>query len=96
VTRDEISSIIENYKPHPGFFDLSKKPKYLTEKQYAQVLYLQNFIAEENKRKEYYLEPFNRHLWDKLSDLAAKLQQIIFRYWGNAVFETEGIKKGGA
>jgi len=83
----EINSIIENYKPHPGFFDLSRKPKCLTEKKYAQILFLQNFIAEENKKKDYYLKPYNKHLWDKLSDLAAELQQIIFRYWGESVLK---------
>ena len=35
--------IIENYKPHKGFYDLSEKPKTLTKKEYAKVLCIQFF-----------------------------------------------------
>lgn len=93
MNRKEIDAIIKNYKPHPGFFDLSNRPKCLTKKEYAQILYLQNFLAEENTRKEYYLKPYNRHLWDEISNLAAELQLKIFQYWGDEIFEVEGIKR---
>lgn len=93
MKRKEVDEIIANYKPNSGFFDLSKKPKCLTKKEYAQILLLQNFLAEENKKKDYYLKPYNKHLWDKLSNLAAELQLKIFQYWGDEIFEVEGIKR---
>ena len=57
--------------------------------------YICKFLAEENTRKEYYLKPYNKHLWDELSNLAAELQLKIFQYWGDEIFEVEGIKRKG-
>lgn len=87
MKKGEADAIIANYKSHAGFFGLSRKPECLSKDKYAGILRIQNFLAERNKHKEYYQQPFNKHEWDKLKKLAADLQMIIFQYWGDEIFE---------
>jgi hypothetical protein len=54
MNNKEINEIIENYSPHKGFLDLSKKPEKLNKKTYAKILRTQNFSPEQNKHEEYF------------------------------------------
>ena len=81
----EIDRVIANYKPHKGFFDLSKKPDTLSKTEYAKILDLQNLIASENARRDY-IKEHNPRSWQQLQEYAAQLQQIIFQHWGDGVF----------
>lgn len=85
LTKTEAKKIIENYKPHKGFFNLSKKPDSLNDIEYAKILKTQNFLAERNKQKEY-LKKFNPTQWEKLKEISGELQSIIFTHWGDAIF----------
>ena len=85
MTKKEADKIIEKYKPHKGFFNLSIQPKELSNAEYAKILETQNFLSSMNKDKEYLLE-FNPIQWDELKETSAKLQSIIFDYWGGSVF----------
>lgn len=67
---------------------MSVKPSAITDKEYAEILNTQNFIAEQNKNVEY-LRKYDKNTFDKLRDLAGKLQITIFRYWGDSVFGKE-------
>ncbi len=86
MTNKEVNKIINGYKPHKGFFDLSKQPKTLSKLEYAKILDLQNFLAEQNKDREY-LQKFNKTQWEKLKEISAQLQRIIFQHWGDSVFD---------
>jgi len=78
-------AIIEGYEPHKGFFDLSKKPESLGIMEYAKILKLQNFLADQSKHSDY-LRKYNPTQWEKLQELSGELQQIILYHWGNSVF----------
>ena len=56
----EINYIIKNYKPYKGFYDLSKKPNTLTKMEYAKVLKIQEFLAEQEKDKKYVIQMLPR------------------------------------
>ena len=84
----EIKKIINEYKPHKGFFDLSLKPKFLNDKEYANILKTQNFLASQNTSENIkYLKEFNKSQYDFLRKISCDLQGVIFEYWGNAVFK---------
>lgn len=85
MTNEKANIIIKEYKPHKGFFDLSKQPKTLNELEYAKILDVQNFLAEQNKHSKY-LSEFNKIQWEKLKEVSAQLQKIIFEYWGHSIF----------
>jgi hypothetical protein len=74
------NEIIDNYKPHPGFFDLSVKPKDLTKAKYAKVLNAQNFLAEQGKNIDY-LAKFEPTRYEDLKEYSAMYQAIVFKYW---------------
>jgi hypothetical protein len=78
--------IIRQYKPHAGFFDLSHKPKGLSKTAYAKILSIQNYLATQNERAGY-LRKFEPVQWEKLKNLSAQLQQIVFQCWGDSVFQ---------
>jgi hypothetical protein len=86
MNHKNADKIIANYKPHKGFFDLSEKPKSLSKIEYEKVLDLQNLITHENDRRDY-IKKHNPHSWQQLQEYAAQLQQIIFRHWGDKVFD---------
>ncbi len=86
MTRAEAKKIIESYKPHKGFFNLSAKPDSLSDTEYARILKMQIFLTEQNKYKDYLIE-FDPTQWEILKEISAKLQGIIFSHWGDTVFE---------
>lgn len=85
MTKNEANLIIENYKPHKGFFDLSKKPERMSDVEYAKTLKTQNFLAKQNEKREY-LRKFDPIQWDKLCELSVELQNIILSNWGDSIF----------
>lgn len=76
-----INQIIDNYKPHQGFYDLSEKPKTLTKVEYAKVLNAQNILAEQGNNKEY-LKKFEPIQYEDWKEISALYQAIVFQYWG--------------
>ena len=81
MNNETINHIIENYKPHQGFYDLSVKPKTLTKVEYAKVLNAQNILAEAGTNKEY-LERYDPIQWGDWKEISAMYQAIIFQHWG--------------
>ena len=63
-----------------GFYDLSERPKALSQKTYLKILAVQEFLIEQNKYLEYWRK-FDPIQYEKLKELAAKLQTIIRQYW---------------
>lgn len=82
----EAENIIRDYKPHPGFFDLSEKPRSLSKIEYAKILSIQNFLAVQNAKSDY-VRKFEPLQWQKLKVLSGQLQQIILQHWGDTVFK---------
>lgn len=82
MNHQEVNAIIQNYHPHNGFFDLSKKPSTLTKNEYAKLIKLQNFLVEQNQNKDYLIkhDPIQ---WGKLKELSAEIQAIYFEHWGD-------------
>ena len=63
-----------------GFYDLSERPKALSQKTYLKILAGQEFLAEQDKYLGYWRE-FEPIQYEKLKEFAAKLQMIIRQYW---------------
>jgi len=77
----EANQIIKNYKPHKGFYDLSERSKSLTKIEYAKVLRIQEYIASQVKNVNY----LKKHIpmqYQKLVELTANYQFIIWEHWG--------------
>ena len=85
MKKNEINKIIQAYKPNKGFFDLSVKPVGLDDGEYASILNIQNFLAEQNKNIKYLMK-YKQTQFRELQEMSGHLQGIIFRYWGNTVF----------
>lgn len=85
MTNKEVDMLIANYRPVKGFFDLSEKPEKLSKLEYAKIIEAQNMLVFQNNSQDY-LKKFNPTQWEKLKDFSAALQQLIFRYWGDRVF----------
>ena len=82
MNNTQAKKIIDNYKPHKGFFDLSKKPNTVSDMEYAKILDTQNYLAvENNKMKDKQVREANRRHWESLKVLSAELQGIIFQNW---------------
>ena len=82
MNNKQAKKIIDNYKPHKGFFDLSKKPNTVSDMEYAKILDTQNYLAvENNKMKDKQVRGANRRHWESLKVLSAELQGIIFQNW---------------
>ena len=77
---NEDKRVIANYKPHKGFYDLSKKPSTLTKPEYAAILKTQNGLVQQSEHAEY-LKKYNRAQWDRLRGLSEEYQQIVFKHW---------------
>ena len=87
MNNKEIRKIISEYKPHKGFFDLSSKPKELSNAEYAKILKTQNFLASQNTSENIkYLKKFNPIQYNFLRKISTELQGIILNYWGDSVF----------
>ena len=52
MTKKEADKIVEKYKPHKGFFDLSMQPKELSNIEYAKILIS---IHASTKGRDFYL-----------------------------------------
>ena len=76
----EVKKIIKNYKPHSGFHDLSKKPETLTKMEFAKVLKMQNFLAEQERDKKYIMKMLPVQ-WMEDKELSANYQSIVSEYW---------------
>jgi len=86
MRNEEINQIIENYKPHEGFYDLSEKPETLTKIEYAKILYIQEFLIGQNKNIEY-LKKFDLIQYEKDKEMSANLQGIIREHWGDTIYK---------
>jgi len=80
MKKNEADRIIKNYKPHSGFHDLSKKPNSLTEMEYAKLLRIQNFLAEQEKDKKYIIKMLPLQ-WMEDKELSANYQAIVREHW---------------
>ena len=80
MNKKEANLIIENYKPHPGFYDLSKKPETLTKMEFAKVLKMQNFLAEQERDKKYIMKMLPLQ-WMEDKELSANYQSIVRENW---------------
>ena len=80
MKKNEADRIIKNYKPHSGFHDLSKKPNSLTEMEYAKVLRIQNFLAEQEKDKKYIMKMLPLQ-WMEDKELSANYQGVVTEHW---------------
>ena len=76
----EVNRIIENYRPHEGFYDLTVMPKTLTKTEYAKVLNAQNILAEQEKNKKYLMK-FEPIQWQDMKELSADYQAIVLEHW---------------
>ena len=81
-----VNQIIDNYKPHQGFYDLSGKPKTLNKIEYAKVLNTQNILAEAEKNKEYLMK-MTPIQWQEAKELSALYQAIIYQNWGDLIYK---------
>ena len=80
MNKKEANLIIENYKPHPGFYDLSERPATLTTMEFAKVLKIQEYLAWQESNKAYLikLEPIQ---WQEMKELSADYQGIVRENW---------------
>ena len=86
MKQNDIKSIIANYTPNDGFFNLSTKPVEMRDVEYAKVLKTQNFLAEQSKQSGY-IKKFHPQQWENLKNLSAQLQNIVFQNWGQEIFD---------
>jgi len=86
MRNEEINQIIENYKPHEGFYDLSEKPEPLTKIEYAKILHIQEFLVEQNNSIEY-LKKFAPIQYEKDKELSATYQGIVREHWGDTIYK---------
>jgi len=80
MNKKEADQIIKNYKPHPGFYDLSVKSATLTTIEFAKVLKIQEYLAWQESNKAYLikLEPIQ---WQEMKELSADYQGIVRENW---------------
>ena len=82
MKKAEIKKIIDGYKPHDGFFDLSQQPESLSKVEYAKILKVQNYLDTESmKFKDKKIRENNKTAWENLKYLSGQLQGIIFQHW---------------
>ena len=82
MKKSEVKKIIDNYKPHLGFYDLSIKPETLSMEEYAVILQTQNYLALENEKfKVRTLRKNNKRAWEEVKRLAGELQEVVLKHW---------------
>jgi len=70
------------YKPTPGFFDLTEKPKDMTTKTHKKIQQHQMMlIAESEKYKDPEVRKNNWTTFEKLREYMAQLQSIILTHY---------------
>ena len=77
----EVNQIIENYRPHKGFFDLTERPVTLTKVEYAKLLQIQEYLSWQEGNKKY-LQKFEPIQWQNMKELSADYQAIVLEHWG--------------
>ena len=88
MNNKQANAVIKNYKPHKGFFNLSRKPATLTKKEYAIILNTQNILAQQNEiYKDEEAKELNKYNFEVAKELSSRLQQIIFEHWGLEILE---------
>ena len=80
MNNKEANLIIKNYKPHKNFYNLSERPETLTKMEYAKLLRIQNFLAEQEKDKKYIMKMLPVQ-WMEDKELSANYQSIVSEYW---------------
>ena len=79
-----------DYKPTPGYFDLTNKPNGMSATLHKKVQDLQmTLVAEARKYENRKLREDNRSTYEKLQEHMAELQQAIIHYWGDSLFEVQ-------
>ena len=80
MNKKEADQIIKNYKPHPGFYDLSERPATLTKVEYIKLLKIQAYLAWQENNKKYLIkwEPIQ---WQEMKELSADYQAIVAENW---------------
>ena len=80
MNKKEANLIIENYKPHQGFYDLSERPATLTKVEYIKLLKIQAYLAWQENNKKYLIkwEPIQ---WQEMKELSADYQGIVAEHW---------------
>jgi len=80
MNNKEANLIIKNYKPHKNFYNLSEKPETLTTMEFAKVLKMQNFLAEQERDKKYIMKMLPLQ-WMEDKELSANYQSIVRENW---------------
>jgi len=80
MNNKEANLIIKNYKPHKNFYNLSERPATLTTMEFAKVLKMQNFLAEQERDKKYIMKMLPLQ-WMEDKELSANYQSIVSEYW---------------
>jgi len=81
MNNKEANRIIDNYKPHKGFYDLSERPKTLNKIKYAKVLNTQNILAEAEGNKEHLMK-MTPIQYQEAKEISAIYLAIVWQYWG--------------
>lgn len=77
---------MNEYTPQKGFFDITKKPKGLSKRDHKRMQEIQLWLMYVEENKEYYLK-HNLNSLVIAQECSARLQQLIFKYYPNALVE---------
>ena len=80
MTKKEANLIIENYKSHKNFYDLSERPATLTKVEYIKLLKIQVYLAWQEGNKAYLMKMLPLQ-WMEDKELSANYQSIVSEYW---------------
>ena len=75
---------MSEYKPRKGFFDLSERPKKLGKRLHKNMQEIQLWLMYVEENKEYCLK-HDLNSWATAQECSARLQQLIFKYYPNAL-----------
>lgn len=68
------------YRHVKGFFDLTNRPKGLSEKLHRKMQETQMSLVEMQENAEYY-KKYLPSQWQRAQEVSADLQQLIFKYY---------------
>ena len=72
------------YRPTNGFFDLTEKPKGMSDKTHQKIQLTQmDLVREASKYNDIKVRKDNRVAYKKLVEYMAELQQIILSHWSH-------------
>ena len=73
------------YRPTNGFFDLTEKPKGMSDKTHQKIQLMQMDLVREAQKykdpKDSEVRKWNQFNFEKLQEYMAELQQIILSHW---------------